>query len=494
MTADAGPEPGLARASVAAAVLSDGRRAGAVLLADAGSRFQTDGSVVLVPAAVRHPAELLCGIALQCSPTKDLLATDGLAGRPARARRALAWAEGRIALGWATARWPRLGDAFGALLPGVEPAGWDGEPATLWSAAARLERAAGLGEPPPLFGVLPGAPNRDLPAGIGRRVEARLPWAVRFRRNETGVHHVPVAGDGGGTRADAAEGCAEADGGRRLPREGIAYDEWDHRRGAYRRAWVRVLESPAPAAGEAPAGHPIHLILPPEPARRWAGRLPQGSDIDIDAYVESRAGPAEPPDQRRIYKELVPSNGDIAFGLLLDGSASIRGPHASPRRLEVAIARSLGAALDTRRDRWGAFVFRSQSRARVEVHVLKDFTATGGLSSSSDRLRPHGATRLGAALRHVAVRLEAAPAERRVLLSIGDARPYDEGYEGRYAEADVHKAVTEARARGLVVFHLSVAGRGRRADALFGPGHHLAVRTRRDLAAALARIYQRLEE
>ena len=43
-----------------------------------------------------------------------------------------------------------------------------------------------------------------------------------------------------------------------------------------------------------------------------------------------------------------------------------------------------------------------------------------------------------------------------ILLVIGDGLPYDEGYEDRYARADVREAITEAMQRGIGVVGIGI--------------------------------------
>ena len=69
-----------------------------------------------------------------------------------------------------------------------------------------------------------------------------------------------------------------------------------------------------------------------------------------------------------------------------------------------------------------------------------------------------GYTRLGAPIRHLTSRLLAQASERRLLLLIGDGLMCDEGYEGRYAWADVAHAVEEAEAAGVAIYYVGVGG------------------------------------
>lgn len=91
----------------------------------------------------------------------------------------------------------------------------------------------------------------------------------------------------------------------------------------------------------------------------------------------------------------------------------------------------------------------------VGVDVLQDFRDKATRPSAAG-LRPQNYTRLSGTLRHVTDRLMQEPASRRAMLVLSDAVPFDEGYEGHYACADVAKAVQEAEDRGIAVSILGV--------------------------------------
>ena len=72
----------------------------------------------------------------------------------------------------------------------------------------------------------------------------------------------------------------------------------------------------------------------------------------------------------------------------------------------------------------------------------------------------------------------------RLLLVLSDGFPYDDGYEGRYAEADADKALEELRMDGVACLCLSI-GAATPTDALervFGSASHATPPTLADLS------------
>ena len=178
--------------------------------------------------------------------------------------------------------------------------------------------------------------------------------------------------------------------------------------------------------------------------------LEDGSDLDIDRYVDHyidlATGEATEP---RVFRDLLPGVRDVTTALLLDGSSSLGAHGGTVFELELACADALSQAMTLARERHGIFVFTGNTRHRVDVRCLKDFDDRRFVAPSSLGLVTGGYTRLGAPIRHLTSRLLAQPSERRLLILIGDGLMSDEGYEGRYAWADVAHAVEEADEAGV---------------------------------------------
>ncbi|WP_220097464.1 nitric oxide reductase activation protein NorD [Mycolicibacterium pulveris] len=440
------------------------------------------------------------GIALQSSPTKEMVSALDWSLLTPRERRALRIAEGRAAMGWAIASWPAMSPDYATLAPGhrAEPA--DGIDELLQRASA-LARSNLVLDVPELFGVPPGSRplsrHRERIAGDGRR-RNRVPWSSR--RN---LRHMRLAMPVGGTEGESprlvifeeapdSEG-ESSDADRRL---GVPYPEWDYRLNRYRQDFVTVVErriSPR---------YSRNIDLDPR-IRRWfmaphalarRSRMEDGDQLDVSAYVEqfgwSRAGGHV---DDRIYEAMLPAQRDVATALLLDATSSLQGRGGAGFRLQLACSDALCAGMSSTAERFAVFAFTGETRHRVEVTRLRNFDDPAWALPAGAAIRPSGYTRLGAALRHVTRRLVQAPAERRVLLSIGDAVPSDEGYEGTYADADVNRAVDEAIAAGVVFRQLAV---GKTTDAQlerrFGSGRFHRVSKSEDLPSVLARVHKEL--
>jgi nitric oxide reductase activation protein len=85
------------------------------------------------------------------------------------------------------------------------------------------------------------------------------------------------------------------------------------------------------------------------------------------------------------------------------------------------------------------------------------------------------------------------PAERRLLIVIGDGLISDEGYEGRYAWADVAHAVEEADEAGVAIYYVGVGPA--RVDPLptvFGRRRSQRIHRVEELPRVLDRVHREL--
>jgi nitric oxide reductase activation protein len=227
------------------------------------------------------------------------------------------------------------------------------------------------------------------------------------------------------------------------------------------------------------------------PSRAWRSRLEEGTERDVDAFVDEWVAQAAGNDVAgRVYRTLDHGERDVATAILLDGSASLGADRGLHLRLELACADALATALAHAGESHAVFAFTGHGRHRVEVSVLKDFDEPRAVVPGDTGLEAEGYTRLGAPIRHVTKRLLEVRG-RRILLSLGAASS-DEGYEGEYAWADVLRAVEEAESGRPRVPH----GAGRvRLDPLkecFGLHRSRRVASVRDLPRVLAQVHERL--
>jgi nitric oxide reductase NorD protein len=123
------------------------------------------------------------------------------------------------------------------------------------------------------------------------------------------------------------------------------------------------------------------------------------------------------------------------------------------------LAANLVAALEEFGDRVAAYGFRSRGRHQVSFLRIKDFDGRFDQSARARlaALEPGGFTRIGAAIRHsVHLASTRAGTSSRLLVVISDGFPYDDDYQGAYAEHDTKQALTEAIDQAVGVVCLTV--------------------------------------
>ena len=291
------------------------------------------------------------------------------------------------------------------------------------------------------------------------------------------------------------------------------YDEWDFRATDYKPRWCavreRYLEEGEEDFYENTLRHHSSLVnetqrqfelLKPETFRKLK-KLEDGEDIDLDAAIEflstKRAGHGDVP---KIYWRRNKIERDVAVAFLLDMSASTdeeidkRRPRnatdtSDPRRYYQWLAQNrtantleppkriidlekeslvlLTRALETIHDRYGIFGFSGYGRENVEYFIIKglDEPFDEVIRRRIDRVTPIRSTRMGPAIRHTTHKLEESDAKARILFLVSDGRPQDHGYgrdrtEKEYAIHDTHKALVEAKHKGIVPFALTVDKEG----------------------------------
>ncbi|MEB3051393.1 MorD protein [Mycolicibacter sp. MYC123] len=489
--------------ALTAVALSDRRRDGARLVTGAKRGFGVNTTLTTVE--VPHPVAqdwtrrtLTCGVALQCSPSKERIASYRLADLTSRELRALTVVEAQVALGWVGRRWPGLLPELNRILGDLEPVDADLPATAIFDRAIELARSRQDLAWHPLVGTLPAA--WTAPGGLGESVRrlGRMPWSSTQKRRPR-AYSVPVGGEGGVRNTnlpppsrpgeDDTYTCADR-------RPGIPYPEWNTHTGSFLPDHVAVVEQAWTARRTAPDSVRTDLRkwFEQSTVRAMAGGLPDGSDLDVDAYVrhhlDTLTGHADEP---RIFRELLPSGRDVTTALLLDASSSL-GVHGGRLfRLELACADALSGAMTRAHQRHGVFAFTGNTRHRVAVHCLKDFGDRRFVAPSDLGLLAGGYTRLGAPLRHLTSRLVGQPAQRRLLIVIGDGLMSDEGYEGRYAWADVAHAVGEANEAGVCVYYVGVGPV--RVDPLpevFGDRCSRRIRRIEELPRVLAHVHREL--
>lgn len=288
----------------------------------------------------------------------------------------------------------------------------------------------------------------------------------------------------------------------------LLYPEWDYRKGAYHPDHCSVLVARAAEDGE--DWHPdeagkrrIRTVRRQFEALRTRPVILRaqidGNDLDTEQVVRSfsdlAAGGAG---SERVYTQRRATERDLSVAVLVDASLSTDAWIDNRRVLDVekeALA-VFGHGLAACGDPFAVYAFTSRKRTWVKIDTIKDFDEPFGapVMRRIGALKPGYYTRIGAAIRHGTARLEQRPNRHRLLLVLTDGKPNDvDHYEGRYGIEDTRKAIIEARAKGLVVFGVTV---DRKAQSyfphLFGRGSFAIVQHLAQLSGALPRLYRHL--
>lgn len=250
---------------------------------------------------------------------------------------------------------------------------------------------------------------------------------------------------------------------------GALYPEWDVFNDRYKPDWCRVIDFPltvdADVSDAAVARDDVlrrrlaRVGLGPKVLR---GRA-DGDDLDIEAlidlFVDLQSGFSGP---EHVYLERRKLARNLGVLILIDASGSAvdadsdgLAVHDHQRRA----AATLAVTLEELGDRVAVYAFRSQGRHAVHLPAIKtfdqSFSAVG--RARLNQLEPGSYTRLGAGIRGAGEVLKnEAGTPNRLLLVLSDGFPYDDGYEGRYAEADASKALEELRSEGVACLCLCI--------------------------------------
>ena len=264
----------------------------------------------------------------------------------------------------------------------------------------------------------------------------------------------------------------------------FAYDEWDRELSDYRVGWSRVIEKRVKQGDRSfveltrsryrgtisSIRHQFQLMKPENLTR--INRELDGEDYDLNALVDFVIDrKADGKQAENIYTKRLRKQRDVAVSILLDQSSSTARtitrnplqPYTHPGRRIIEIEKEglvlMSEALEAVGDVYSINGFTSEGRRNVKFYVVKDFSEKysddvekriGGITFQNN-------TRLGAAIRHAAHKLNRQDARTKLLIVLTDGRPYDHDYgDARYAREDVREALIEAKTSGITPFCITI--------------------------------------
>lgn len=283
-------------------------------------------------------------------------------------------------------------------------------------------------------------------------------------------------------------------------------DEWDFRRGAYRRQWCHLYLHTVPEGDAAyvPEVRQRHGTLIRQVRRRFEAlrgedrmlhRQADGPEVDLDALVEAiadRRGGAEP--SPRLFLRRQRDERSLAALFLVDMSGSTKGWINEAEREALVM---LCEALEQLDDRYAIWGFSGWTRTRCDLYRIKDFADAydATVKQRIAAIEAKDYTRMGPPIRHLTQELLKEPARHRLLVSLSDGRPDDFGdeYRGQYGIEDTRQALLEARQAGVRSYCVTIDRHG--ADYLrhmYGPAAYTVLDDVRKLPLKIADIYRKL--
>ncbi|MDP2306603.1 MAG: hypothetical protein Q8P18_11330 [Pseudomonadota bacterium] len=362
-------------------------------------------------------------------------------------------------------------------------------------------------------GALPAPPNPSGPTGAPRQgLRARLLARISGPDTSSKAPAYGALRDEHVENARAAAAARPEDDLLEAPPKPGAdgsreYDEWDDAAGVYRFAAVKVTEVEATtgplggyekvvAANQRQIKELRRRFEALRVEERWLHGQADGSELDMNraiAALTDIAAGHQPDD--RVYKRYVRQRQTVAILTLVDLSGSTQG-HVIHLEQEAIVLFAEG--LKTLGFPHAFYGFGNTHPQECQLQRIKGFDEPYGdaVYKRMGNLRPNGATRLGAYLRHAGWLLGSRPQARKVLLVVSDGKPEDRGeYRGKQGIRDTAMAVAEVRRLGVHVHCISLDA-NEDSDGylgeIFGKGRYLKLDAVDALPARLPEVFRGL--
>ncbi|MDX2502946.1 MAG: VWA domain-containing protein [Gammaproteobacteria bacterium] len=289
----------------------------------------------------------------------------------------------------------------------------------------------------------------------------------------------------------------------------VMLPEWDYKKQILQEDYCSVINYMHDTGEEAELPEKLHRTakklrqqLEALTTRRiWHRHQSEGSELDLDAYInyigERNSGhKVEQPD---LYQQLRSSERDLSCLLLADFSLSTDTWLSNDARIIDVIRDALylfSESLRNTGDQFSIYGFSSRNRGHIRFNTLKTFQEryNAVVRSRIQAIKPGFYTRMGAAIRYAASKLEVQDTQQRLLLILTDGKPNDlDRYEGRYGVEDTRRAIHEARAMGLQTFCITIDDQGGEyLPHIFGNSGYTIIRKAEHLPQKLPILYANL--
>lgn len=287
--------------------------------------------------------------------------------------------------------------------------------------------------------------------------------------------------------------------------DSFIYDEWDHLRNDYRKAWCSLKEINLP---EEDTGfyektlekYPYSLKKLKNTFealrlnKRRAKRQSTGDEIDLDALVEAKVNAFTGEEMTdKVLSRLEETGRDIAVIVMVDISGSTKGWVNKAERECLVL---LCEALKIIQDKFAIYGFSGVTRQRCELYIVKDFHEpfSNKIKNRIAGLEAKDYTRMGVAIRHATKKIIDVKTKSKILITLSDGKPDDyDGYRGRYGIEDTRQALKEAKSLGVHPFCVTIDKHANEyLSHMYGPANFAVLDNAQSLPTRISNIYRRL--
>lgn len=286
----------------------------------------------------------------------------------------------------------------------------------------------------------------------------------------------------------------------------FTYPEWDYRRKSYHQDHCYLREIPIePQAddfvektllnyrGLLKKLRQVFELLRGENC--WLKRQQDGEEIDLDALVMAhvdaqRAGEMS----QQVFAKWRPQQRNIAVMFMVDMSGSTKGQINLAERESLVL---LCEVLEILGDRYAIYGFSGSTRKRCEVYPIKRFGEPYNqlVKQRISGIKPQAYTRMGVTIRHLSKLLQQTEASIKLLITLSDGKPDDEGdnYRGYYGIEDTRQALLETKHAGIHTFCITIDSAARSyLPHLYGAVNYTVIDKVAQLPLKLYDIYRKL--
>lgn len=254
------------------------------------------------------------------------------------------------------------------------------------------------------------------------------------------------------------------------------YDEWDYEFNSYKPDWTAVYERLHSHTDSAKIDRILDKhsalvkqlkkildLLKPQNKKRIRYQE-EGAELDLDIALKSVIDIKNGTNpESRINVDFENDSRSVSVLLLLDLSASLNEVVSSTGKTILQLSQEavslMAWAVEQLGDNFAIAGFNSNTRQKVMYYHIKGYSEhwDDTVKARLSDLKAEFSTRMGAAIRHGAHYLDLQQSDKKLMLILTDGEPADiDVYDEKALIMDTHKAVQEARQKGMYPYCISL--------------------------------------